>query len=250
MGMETISKAIESLNKAKEIMEWAVIYANADKAQGEEFKPLLEEIVEATTSIYNIGIDKVRWEIVADGSDEATIQRRILFALKEMESVNKIAISNDLYPQIASKMPEADADTIWRKLSIMMAFANQRRYEIIEALKDVANSYSKPQQANKEASDEIQAKPKKRAAEPKERGIRARLMVEDKDAYLNELHTKIDGKVGVAVVDILQGEIEKEKMLRPTYTEAREEFGNIGNKAGYNRAFARYKPLPKIKKLR
>ena len=248
--METISKAIESLNKAKEIMEWAVIYANADKAQGEEFKPLLEEIVEATTSIYNIGIDKVRWEIVADGSDEATIQRRILFALKEMESVNKIAISNDLYPQIASKMPEADADTIWRKLSIMMAFANQRRYEIIEALKDVANSYSKPQQANKEASDEIQAKPKKRAAEPKERGIRARLMVEDKDAYLNELHTKIDGKVGVAVVDILQGEIEKEKMLRPTYTEAREEFGNIGNKAGYNRAFARYKPLPKIKKLR
>ena len=250
MDMETLKQAIESLNKAREIKEWALLYANADKAQGEEFKPLLEEIVEATTSIYNIGIDKVRWEIVADGSDEATIQRRILFALKEMESVNKIAISNDLYPQIASKMPEADADTIWRKLSIMMAFANQRRYEIIEALKDVANSYSKPQQANKEASDEIQAKPKKRAAEPKERGIRARLMVEDKDAYLNELHTKIDGKVGVAVVDILQGEIEKEKMLRPTYTEAREEFGNIGNKAGYNRAFARYKPLPKIKKLR
>lgn len=114
--METLKEAIESLNKAKEIMEWAVIYANADKAQGEEFKPLLEEIVEATTSIYNIGIDKVRWEIVADGSDEATIQRRILFALNEMESVDRIAISNDLYPKIASKMPEADADTIWHKL--------------------------------------------------------------------------------------------------------------------------------------
>lgn len=250
MGMETISKAIESLNKAKEIMEWAVIYANADKAQGEEFKSLLEEIVEATTSIYNIGIDKVRWEIVADGSDEATIQRRILFAIKEMESVDKIAISNDLYPKIASKMPEADADTLWRKLSIMMAFANQRRGEIVEALKDMANSYSEPQQAQKRAGDEIQAKPKKRAAEPKERGIRARLMVEDKDAYLKELHTKIDGKIGVAVVDILQGEIEKEKMLRPTYNEAREEFGDIGSKSGFNRAFANYKPMPTIKKLR
>lgn len=250
MGMETLRNAIESLNKAKEIMEWAVIYANADKAQGEEFKPLLKEIVEATTSIYNIGIDKVRWEIVADGSDEATTKRRILFALKEMESVDKIAISNDLYPKIASKLPEADADTIWRKLSIMMAFSNQRRGEIVEALRDMANSYSEPQQAPKDAGDEIQAKPQKRAAEPKERGIRARLMVEDKDAYLDELHTKIDGKIGVAVVDILQSEIEKEKMLRPTYKEAVEEFGDIGNKAGYNRAFAKYKPLPTIKKLR
>lgn len=248
--METLRSAIESLNKAKEIMDWAVIYANADKTKGEEFKPLLEEIVEATTSINNIGIDKVRWEVVADGSDEATIQRRILFAQNEMESIDKIAISNDLYPKIASKMPEADADTLWRKLSIMMAFANQRRGEIVEALKDMANSYSEPQQAQKEAGDEIQAKTQKRAAEPKERGIRARLMVEDKDAYLKELHTKINGKVGVAVVDILQSEIEKEKMLRPTYKEAVEEFGDIGSKSGYNRAFANYKPMPKIEKLR
>lgn len=248
--MKTLRSAIESLSKAKEIMGWAVIYANADKAQGEEFKPLLEEIVEATTSIYNIGIDKVRWEIVADGSDEAIIKRRILFALDEMESVDKIAISNDLYPKIASKMPEADADTIWHKLTILMAFANQRRGEIVEALRDMANSYGEPQQAQKEAGDEIQAKPKKRAAEPKERGIRARLMVEDKDAYLKELHTKIDGKIGVAVVDILQSEIEKEKMLRPTYSEAVEEFGDIGSKSGYNRAFANYKQMPKIEKLR
>lgn len=250
MGMETLRNAIESLNKAKEIMEWAVIYANADKAQGEEFKPLLEEIVEATTSIYNIGIDKVRWEIVADGSDEATIQRRILFALNEMESVDRIAISNDLYPKIASKMPEADADTIWHKLTILMAFANQRRGEIVEALADMGNSYKEPQQAGGEAGNEKQAKPKKRAAEPKERGIRAKLMVKDKDAYLAELHTKIDGKIGVQVVEILQREIEKEKMLRPTYTEAREEFGEIGNKAGYYRAFGVYNPLPTISKIR
>lgn len=131
-----------------------------------------------------------------------------------------------------------------------MAFANQRRGEIVEALNDMANSYKEPQQAGGEAGNEKQAKPKKRAAEPKERGIRARLMVEDKDAYLNELHTKIDGKIGVAVVDILQSEIEREKMLRPTYSEAREEFGDIGNKSGYNRAFANYKPMPKIEKLR
>ena len=248
--MQTLRQAIESLNKAKEIVEWAVIYANADKAQREDLKSLLGEIVEATNSIYNIGIDKIRWDIEADGSDEAIKQRRNKFAMGEIEGVEKIAIPNDLYPKIASKMPEADADTIWHKLTILMAFANQRRGEIIEALKDMTNSYSEPQQAPKGAGDEIQAKPKKRAAEQKERGIRARLMVEDKDAYLKELHTKINGKVGVAVVDILQCEIEKEKMLRPTYSEAREEFGDIGNKAGYNRAFSKYKPLPTIKKLR
>ena len=250
IDMQTLKQAIESLNKAKEIVEWAVIYANADKAQREDLKSLLGEIVEATNSIYNIGIDKIRWDIEADGSDEATKQRRIKFAMGEIEGVEKIAIPHDLYPKIASKMAEADADTLWHRLSILMSFANQRRGEIDEALRDMANSYKEPQQAVIEAGSEIQAKPKKRAAEQREKGIRAKLMVKDKDAYLVELHARIDGKIGVQVVNILQREIEKEKMLRPTYQEAREEFGEIGNKAGYNRAFARYTPLPTIKKLR
>ena len=250
MDMEILRQAIESLNKAIEIKEWALMYANADKAQEEDLISLIGEIVEATNSIYNIGINRIRWDIEADGSDEAIRQRRIKFAMGEIEGVEKIAIPNDLYPKIASKMAEADADTLWRKLSLMVAFASQRRGEIVEALADMANSNKEPQQAGGEAGNETQAKPQKRAAEPKERGIRAKLMVKDKDAYLAELHTKIDGKIGVQVVEILQREIEKEKMLRPTYNEAREEFGEIGNKAGYNRAFGRYKPLPTIKKLR
>ena len=55
--METLKEAIESLNKAKEIKEWAEMYANADKAQGEDLNSLIGEIVEATNSIYNIGIN-------------------------------------------------------------------------------------------------------------------------------------------------------------------------------------------------
>ena len=250
MDMKTLKQAIESLNKAREIKEWALMYANADKAQGEDLNSLIGEIVEATNSIYNIGINRIRWDIEADGSDEATKQRRIKFAMGEIEGVEKIDIPNDLYQKIASKMAEADADTLWHRLSILMAFANQRRGEIVEALADMGNSYKEPQQAGWEAGNEKQAKPQKRAAEPKERGIRAKLMVQDKDSYLRELHTKIDGKIGVQVVEILQREIEKEKMLRPTYNEAREEFGEIGNKAGYYRAFGVYNPLPTISKIR
>ena len=107
MDMEILRQAIESLNKAIEIKEWALMYANADKAQEEDLNSLIGEIVEATNSIYNIGINKIRWDIEADGSDEATKQRRIKFAMGEIEGVEKIAIVLDLYPIIASKMTEA-----------------------------------------------------------------------------------------------------------------------------------------------
>ena len=84
----------------------------------------------------------------------------------------------------------------------------------------------------------------------REKGIRAKILVEDKDTYIKDLHTKIDGKIGVSVVKILQGEIDKGFMLRPTYKEMADEFGDIGNRQGYNRAFSNVESCPKIEKFR
>lgn len=96
----------------------------------------------------------------------------------------------------------------------------------------------------------INSIPQKPMIEQREIGIRAKILVENKDTYIKDLHTKIDGKIGVAVVEILQKEIDKGFMLRPTYKEVADEFGNIGNRQGYNRAFSRFKSSPKIEKFR
>lgn len=97
-----------------------------------------------------------------------------------------------------------------------------------------------------EYSNDIAPKP---MIEQRGIGIRGKILVEDKDTYIKELHTKIDGKIGVAVVEILQKEIDKGFMLRPTYKEVADEFGNIGNRQGYNRAFNMFN-RPKTQKFR
>lgn len=96
----------------------------------------------------------------------------------------------------------------------------------------------------------INSIPQKPMIEQREIGIRAKILVENKDIYIKDLHTKIDGKIGVAVVEILQKEIDKGFMLRPTYKEVADEFGNIGNRQGYNRAFSRFESSHKIEKFR
>ncbi len=96
----------------------------------------------------------------------------------------------------------------------------------------------------------INSIPQKPMIVQREIGIRTKILVEDKDTYIKDLHTKIDGKIGVAVVEILQKEIDKGFMLRPTYKEVADEFGNIGNRQGYNRAFSRFESSSKIEKFR
>ena len=96
----------------------------------------------------------------------------------------------------------------------------------------------------------INSIPQKPMIEQREIGIRAKILVENKDTYIKDLHTKIDGKIGVSVVKILQGEIDKGFMLRPTYKEMADEFGDIGNRQGYNRAFSNVESCPKIEKFR
>lgn len=61
-----------------------------------------------------------------------------------------------------------------------------------------------------------------------------RINGEGKADVLAKLHTFIDGKKGKNVALIIRAAIAKGLITKPTFREVANEFGDIGNKAGYN----------------
>lgn len=60
-------------------------------------------------------------------------------------------------------------------------------------------------------------------------------MIDDADgSKLQKIHTKIVGKKGKDAALIILACIKKGWMLKPTYTQVKNEFGDIGSKTGYN----------------
>lgn len=60
-------------------------------------------------------------------------------------------------------------------------------------------------------------------------------MINDADGgKLQKIHTKMDGKKGKDAALIILACIKKGWMLKPTYTQVKNEFGDIGSKSGYN----------------
>lgn len=61
-------------------------------------------------------------------------------------------------------------------------------------------------------------------------------MINDTDGCkLQKMHAAMKGKKGKGAALIILACIKKGWMLRPTYTQVRNEFGDIGSKTGYNR---------------
>ena len=60
------------------------------------------------------------------------------------------------------------------------------------------------------------------------------ILANNKDEYLKGLHGLIDGKVGKFVAMVIQAAIETKGIVRPSSTQVKDEFGNIGNISGYN----------------
>lgn len=60
-------------------------------------------------------------------------------------------------------------------------------------------------------------------------------MIDDVDgSKLQKIHTKIDGKKGKDAALIILACIKKGWLTKPTYTQVKNEFGDIGCKTGYN----------------
>lgn len=61
-------------------------------------------------------------------------------------------------------------------------------------------------------------------------------MIDDADeSKLLKMHTKIDGKKGKDATLIILACIKKGWLTKPTYTQVKNEFGDIGSKTGYSR---------------
>lgn len=87
-----------------------------------------------------------------------------------------------------------------------------------------------------EAKGKIKTKAKPRTRVKQKRSFRDCLYMDDKESLLEILHKLIDGNKGKFVANVISFCVSKGILIKkPTYTQVVEEFGDIGDKSGYNK---------------
>ena len=84
---------------------------------------------------------------------------------------------------------------------------------------------------------------KKRKGGYKEISFSDSLLVDDKDGLLNLLHKFIGGRKGKFVAKVIKVCCDKGLMDKPTYTQVKNEFGDIGDKSAYNYSYDEKNPI-------
>lgn len=95
------------------------------------------------------------------------------------------------------------------------------------------NEWQHPQNTAPEPQQE-QTKKTRGRGRPKET-LKDKMLDDTDGKKLQTIHTKICGKKGKDATLIILACIKKGWMTRPTYTQVKNEFGDIGSKTGYNR---------------
>lgn len=104
--------------------------------------------------------------------------------------------------------------------------------ENISLLRDWYNNNS-TQTAHKQDTTEPQQGNGKRGRQKK--SLKDKMIDDANGEKLQKMHTILKGKKGKDVSLIIMTCIKKGWMTKPTYTEVKNEFGDIGSKTGYNR---------------
>ncbi|WP_276908971.1 hypothetical protein [Hallella colorans] len=91
----------------------------------------------------------------------------------------------------------------------------------------------KPEQAAPEPQQE-KAKPTRGKGRPKET-LKDKMIDDANGEKLQKMHSKMNGKKGKDATLIVLACIKNGWLTRPTYTQVKNEFGDIGSKTGYNR---------------
>ena len=97
---------------------------------------------------------------------------------------------------------------------------------LVDSLEDMAENLGGSSLVTKEQSKQPQ--------QNKKPSFSACILANNKDEYLKGLHGLIDGNVGKFVAMVIQAAIETKGIVRPSSTQVKDEFGNIGNISGYN----------------
>lgn len=112
-----------------------------------------------------------------------------------------------------------------------------RRY--INVLKPRSEQTSDAQSLNPEPKlaapepQQEQPKPTRGKGRPK-KTLKDKMIDDANGQKLQKMHTKLDGKNGKDAALIILACIKKGWLTKPTYTQVKNEFGDIGSKTGYN----------------
>lgn len=101
-------------------------------------------------------------------------------------------------------------------------------YESDEVITDAETSQ---QEAIKQP---IASKPQPKTDGRKAKPFADCLLDPDKEQHLKKLHSLINGRKGKDVALVILASISLGWIRKPTFSQVRNEFGNIGNKSGYN----------------
>lgn len=101
-------------------------------------------------------------------------------------------------------------------------------------LNDWQPSQTAPEPQREQTAPEQNPKATRGKGRPKET-LKDKMIDDTNGQKLQKMHSKLDGKRGKDVSLIILACITKGWLTKPTYTQVKNEFGDIGSKTGYNR---------------
>ena len=108
----------------------------------------------------------------------------------------------------------------------------QKEPQESENSSNLAVTPPEPQQVAQ--GQEIKAKPTRGRGRPTN-PFSSKMIDDAKGEKLKKMHSKLDGKTGKDFALLMWACINKGWCNKPTYTQVKEEFGDIGEKTGYNK---------------
>ena len=104
---------------------------------------------------------------------------------------------------------------------------------LLAGLKENMHKEPQPEQAAPEPQQK-QTKPTRRKGRPK--STFKDCMVNDEDGIrLKKIHSVMKGRIGKGAALVMLACIKKGWLIRPTYAQVKNEFGDIGSSTGYNK---------------
>lgn len=176
------------------------------------------------------------------------IQEKIKNALKTQIEAQALDVYNDLPDKyndyLKTEIEKAENSmlkmieesrlngAILPNISEIYVWNKERKKCLEKLLEESVENAQQPQK--KQPKTEQEATPSRRKGRPNEQ-LKDKMIDDDSGRKLQKIHTKIRGKKGKDVALIILACIKKGWMTRPTYTQVKNEFGDIGSKTGYNK---------------
>lgn len=106
--------------------------------------------------------------------------------------------------------------------------------EVLEATGQASSEQATNGQSLTPKPQQERAKPTRGKGRPKET-LKDKMIDDANGEKLQKLHSKMVGKKGKDFALLMLAGIKKGWLTRPTYTQVKNEFGDIGSKTGYNK---------------